>query len=180
MFPFIKREIEDNFREEVENTKYQIKIRESLKEFDSKINENSLRDCFAYALDEDEKSSISLRGIPDMNGRIYPGLNDLSKKYWEVIIAVSSERIDGGNQMIIDDKSSNILFEINEGINRLRKIYDKSKIVLNFTDYGNIKIHVFPILNLENTERKSMLGKVLRDTSGSVGYLPDSESEYWR
>mgnify|MGYP001101867791 FL=1 len=115
-----------------------------------------------------------------MNGRIYPGLNDLSKKYWEVIIAVSSERIDGGNQMIIDDKSSNILFEINEGINRLRKIYDKSKIVLNFTDYGNIKIHVFPILNLENTERKSMLGKVLRDTSGSVGYLPDSESEYWR
>lgn len=180
MFPFIKREVEENFREEVENTKYQIKIRESLKEFDSKINENSLRDCFAYALDEDEKSSISLRGIPDMNGRIYPGLNDLSKKYWEVIIAVSSERIDGGNQMIIDDKSSNILFEINEGINRLRKIYDKSKIVLNFSDYGNIKIHVFPILNLENTERKSILDKVLRDTSGSVGYLPDSESEYWR
>ena len=147
MFPYIKREIEDNFREEVENTKHQIKLRESLREFDNKINENSLRDCFAYALDEDENSSILLRGIPDMNGRIYPGLNDLSKKYWEIIIAVGSERIEGGNQMTIDDKSSNILFEVNEGINRLRKIYDKSKIVLNFSDYGNVKINVFPIID---------------------------------
>jgi len=147
MFPDIRETIENNFKEEVTHTKKQIKINNTLREFDDKINENSVRDCFAYAMDElgVDSCSVSLMGVKDRKNSI---VKDMSGKYWQVFIGLDTNRRNGvgDTQIKMDDKSLNILFEINEGINKIKQMYDKCKMTLNICDSGGFKIDIYPII----------------------------------
>lgn len=185
MYPDIKSSVEDNFREEVKNTKEQIRINNTLKEFDDKINENSVKDCFAYAMDEvgEESSSVELMGVTDGNTII----KDMSNKYWRVNMNMGMKR-DGNSgvtKMSINDKSLNMLFEINEGINKIKQIYDKCDITLNICDHGAIQIDIKPVIGikLEHNNQNDCIsidGGIHHGVRGYANFREPNDYDYFQ
>jgi len=172
MYSDIKVCIEENFKKEVEYAKEQIRINNTLKEFDDNINKDSVRDCFAYIIDElgSNKCNIELLGITD--GRTL--IKDMSNKYWRVSFDMDTKRLKGSEitQLKITDKSLNLLFEINESITKLNQLYNKCNINLNICDDGSFQVDIRPIIEIE----RLVLSNSEIDTTGDwdINHYPFS------
>lgn len=145
LFPYIKNSIVENFRQEI--LTYNRKIIE--KDFFKKINEVTIKDAFAFVSDLIEGCSIIdanvwSESVQNKRGYIFkiPMLNNNNLTYQ------------------LNDTMINLLFELSEGINKIKIEYKELDSYINF-DNNFINIHLYPEntgLNMRSTERSHAIG----------------------
>lgn len=155
-----RRIIEDNFKKEVSYYNIKISLNKELKDFKENINEDIIGDCFAHVIDivgnDSSEHQIKFFGESVMpSGRIYT--NQPTNIYWRAAFKLKSKKENDGIEIKINDKSLDILYEITDGISKLRGFYEKCDISLNFKN-DCIHIDIKPILEtLKSSEYKNMM-----------------------